>query len=539
MAFKFANQGDKPLFTSNGIPFMFGTGDLTTLPDSDGEAIFIQEDEDTNIDGSDFGASVAIGFNRIVVGAPNYNTTTRAGAVFVYSLDGRFLQRIDGPNNGGEFGSMVKLANTRNNIPSNLNSAMPGHDFSDDLPESEHQDYEDLYQTLGEPKIIIGEPNWTSSSYNYYGQIHQRYLDNDFIGGGGQYRQAIRYGKNTSGYATANNLGRNFAAYDGYVLTNGMVRDTSPAFITNKFNVTSLQMYTYANVSGGGGSAISAEVFPPPYPGIAGDGLSGNGVIAQDRYGGGFGFAEAWEEELGFGGNQCGMAIGYNRIYVGAPFRTGGGAVFVYDMAGTYLHMIKPQSTNQITPSLFGTEICLHAGRIIVAAPGTAAPSKANSANRGAFYIFDLEGRELRAVRPPARYDSNSPFQGIGFGWRGQNAYNLTTPKGNNLAAGCGRIAIVGVRPHSTAENLDGYKALVHIYNIDGDYLTTYERPAGFNSADAGVSVALGSGRLVIADFKKSGDLDGTSVRMGRISIHKTPDVMTVFEYRDRKLGRA
>jgi len=26
---------------------------------------------------------------------------------------------------------------------------------------------------------------------------------------------------------------------------------------------------------------------------------------------------------------------------------------------------------------------------------------------------------------------------------------------------------------------------------------------------------------------------------MGRISIHKTPDVMTVFEYRDRKLGRA
>ena len=532
MAFKFANQGDKPLFTSNGIPFMFGTGDLTTLPDSDGEATFIQEDTDTDINGSKFGRAIAVGFNRIVVGAPKYDTLNRKGAVFVYNLDGDFLTKIEESfvRDGGDFGDQVTLLNARNNIPQGAGSLV--NFFDKNRPISDFEGNQSQQPNHGDPVLLVSATNDDGSSLsNGEGWAYKYKLN------GERYQSSDFDTMIPHGAGSIRNF-RNVGAYDGYVVNGShsallFQGDTEPSFY-NRLQIRQINLRTGSSSNGSGGTSdVTANLYPPG----TGDGFYANdaGYMTEAEFGGGgagynpsdedtadaYGFIK---DQYGFdlGAPECGLAIGYNKVYVGAPKATGGGAVFVYDLDGRYQTMIKPQSTNQFTPVDFGTQIKLHAGRIIVSAPGTNGPSKTGATNNGAFYIFDLNGRELKAVRPPPRANSNSAFiSGMKFGQR------------NQLAAGCGRIVIAG------SDGGSGNPGIIHVYNIDGEYLTTYTRPVGFNNVSAGVAVAIGSGRLVIGDYIKSGDLDGTSVEMGRISIHKTPDVMTVFEYRDRKLGRA
>lgn len=526
MAFKFANQGDKPLFTSNGIPFMFGTGDLTTLPDSDGEATFIQETADANINGSKFGRAIAIGFNRIVVGAPKYDTVNRKGAVFIYNLDGDFLLKLEESwvRNNGDFGDQVTLVNARNNIPQ---AAISGLNYFDQSrPISDFESAQASQASHGDPVLIVSATNDDNNSQGTGQGFAYKYKLNGDRFLNSEYDTMIAH----ESYQDRNF--RNLAAYDGYIVNGGAqaftVQGDDELSYQNRWRVRRVNLRTGSSNGSGGTANIVATLYEP------GTDRGSFGYITPAEYGGGgagydtnlstadaYGFTKD-SRGYDFGGTECGVAIGYNKIFCGAPKASGGGAVFVYDLNGKYQTMIKPQSTNQFTPVDFGTQIKLHAGRIIVSAPGTNGPSKTGATQNGAFYIFDLNGRELKAVRPPPRANSNSSFiSGMKFGQR------------NQLAAGCGRIVIAG------SDGGTGNPGIIHVYNIDGEYLTTYTRPVGFNNVSAGVSVAIGSGRLVIGDYIKSGDLSGTSVEMGRISIHKTPDVMTVFEYRDRKLGRA
>jgi len=110
MGFKFSNG--KSFTTSDGIPYIWQSGDETTSPSYVGmntSPIGIS----TN---GNFGTSVAVGSGRIVVGAPNEtNTFFQAGRSYVYNLDGTLIKSITHPTPaaGDSFGYSVAVGSGR------------------------------------------------------------------------------------------------------------------------------------------------------------------------------------------------------------------------------------------------------------------------------------------------------------------------------------------------------------------------------------------------------------------------------------------
>ena len=91
MGFKFSNG--KSFTTSDGIPYIWQSGDETTSPS------YVGIRTSTNaLSNGRFGRSVAVGSGRIVVGAfGETNTFSQAGRAYVYDLNGTLIKSITHP----------------------------------------------------------------------------------------------------------------------------------------------------------------------------------------------------------------------------------------------------------------------------------------------------------------------------------------------------------------------------------------------------------------------------------------------------------
>jgi hypothetical protein len=148
-------------------------------------------------------------------------------------------------------------------------------------------------------------------------------------------------------------------------------------------------------------------------------------------------------------------SVGSGRIVVGAGGGNTNGAVYVYDLHGTFLFKLSsPYGNNE----RFGVRTAVGDGRIIV----SAIAYSGTYSNDGKVYVYDLNGNSLFDLVPPNAYSGGQSF-------------------GLSVAVGCGKI-IIG------APYYNGTAGRATVYNLDGDLLRTFTGNGGYNM---GHSVAI------------------------------------------------
>jgi hypothetical protein len=109
MAFK--HSTNKLFTTKYGEPYLWGSGDVTTIPSNESKILAS--------DGAEFdyfGASVAIGNGRIVVGAAfDDDNGSNSGSAYIFDLNGTQLAKIDASDGAAndQFGNSVAIGNGR------------------------------------------------------------------------------------------------------------------------------------------------------------------------------------------------------------------------------------------------------------------------------------------------------------------------------------------------------------------------------------------------------------------------------------------
>lgn len=123
--------------------------------------------------GGQFGNSVAVGSNRIVVGSPNDDTNgNNSGMVSVYDLDYRHLFNITGSTTNNLFGDVVAVGENRIAVRwiNSGNSTVTVYDLSGNFlfTKSESTDLAEFGTNLaiGHNKILISSPSRTVSGVN-------------------------------------------------------------------------------------------------------------------------------------------------------------------------------------------------------------------------------------------------------------------------------------------------------------------------------------------------------------------------------------
>ena len=153
----------------------------------------------------------------------------------------------------------------------------------------------------------------------------------------------------------------------------------------------------------------------------------------------------------------------------------------------------KITASDGVSYSNFGGSVAVESGRIVVGAHGD------DGSYQGSAYIFDLDGTQLNKITASDGAASDQ--------------------FGRSVAVGSGRIVVGAWRDG------DGGSAIgsAYIFDLDGTQLTKITASDGANSDYFGISVAVGSGRIVVGAFgdddngSGSGsayifDLDGTQL---------------------------
>ena len=150
----------------------------------------------------------------------------------------------------------------------------------------------------------------------------------------------------------------------------------------------------------------------------------------------------------------------------------------------------------------FGASVAVGSGRIVVGAPRY----QADTYGQGAIYIYDLDGTQV----------------GIITGHDGTNSNNF----GYSVAIGDGKI-VVGDINNSTSGSSDG---AAHVYDLDGNYISKLTHPNGENFDYFGISVAVGSGKIVVGAHW---DDVNSNNHQGSAHIYNTPESDHIFDILD------
>ena len=212
------------------------------------------------------------------------------------------------------------------------------------------------------------------------------------------------------------------------------------------------------------------------------------------------------------------VALGDGLLVVGTPLHQGSsvrnrgqyrkdnrGTVYVYNLKGDFLFELEPPGYpftdrgvehSSDANMWFGQNVAVGNGVIAVAAPYA---DSLDINNDGKIFLYDLNGRFLKVIRPP---DDEIPS---GSGWGGA-ARNVGY---NGLRIANGRI-YVSSSPSATGRSID-------IFDMEGNFINQIDGAITTNLSSVwGHTIVAGSGKLVIPDFNYSGaDTDHT----GRILI--------------------
>lgn len=360
MAFKVGSSlnSDKASSTSDGIPYLWGTGDTTTGISNENKITASDQDTDDF-----FGQSVAVGFNKIVVGAwrndGSYPDTH--GAIYIYDLDGTNEIKI---TNGisEQLGISVAIGSGRIVAGARKNNSGVGKAYIYDLEGNELHTLLPYY-TLGPPefgsavaighnKVVVGCRN---DSFNISAGIGCFYIFNALTG---QRDESIgnngRIGPPDSNF---DQFGSAVAIGCGIIVIGDFTNDTQQT------NAGAIAIY---DLNGNHKSTIYASD-----PG------------ASDHFG-------------------QSVAVGSGRIVVGAPGDNPSdqGAAYILDLEGNELKKLTAPDAAAL--SNFGTSVAIGSGRIVVGSPFQ------STLGRGSIYIFDLEGNFIAKKVPDSYPTPNS-----------------------------------------------------------------------------------------------------------------------------------
>ena len=201
------------------------------------------------------------------------------------------------------------------------------------------------------------------------------------------------------------------------------------------------------------------------------------------------------------GGQQFGHSvdIGCGLIVVGAPHHSGSrhfnrsqgkktnrGTAYVYNLKGNFLFELEPpgypfkhrgEEVSSDSSAQFGWNVAVGNGIIAVSAPFA---ESGDISEQGKVFLYDLNGRFLKAIRPPDNVTptDNHPVQYFGY---------------NNMKIGNGRIYV--------SSGLFSGDDIINIFKLDGTHVAKIDTTISTNLGDGCFdSIAVGYGRLVIGD---------------------------------------
>lgn len=330
---------EKPVLTKDGIPFMWESGDLLTLPTNQ-----IKVESTSNNGSTTHGYSVSAGTKLIVGDYKNNTNGTDAGLARVYNLDGSLKTSISGSDTttGDNFGYSVSVGSLK------IVSGSPGDDSSKgsayifDITGNQESKITASNGSVGDEfgksvsvgcgKIVVGAPSYDT-------------------GKGGAYIYEI----NGTGEIFLNNGLASSAFGHSVAIGNGRIVVGSPEDSYNYSNGGSIYLYNIYGI-------LLKKIYSPD--------------SAIDDY----------------FGHQ--VSIGSNRIVVSAYNKTVGsnasqGSVYVYDLFGNLIN--KLVSPDGVANDKFGWSVSVGDGRICCFTP-----YHNNSTGKG--YIFDIDCNYLGPI---------------------------------------------------------------------------------------------------------------------------------------------
>ena len=344
----FKNSTGKLTTTKYGEPYLWGSGDVTTLPSN--------ENKITVSDAADFsGMRVAVGSSRIVIGSPwDDDNGIRSGAAYIYNLDGTNEIKITASDGAAEdyFGNIIDVGNGR---------------------------------------IVVGAP-WDDDNGTESGSAYIFDLD------------GTQLAKITASDAAAlDYFGGSVAVGNGRIVVGARGDDdngteSGSAYI---FDLDGTQLAKITASDGAAGDYFGESV-------AVGNGRIVVGAYGDDGNGTGSAYIFSLNGlELakikasdGAGGDNFGgsVAVGNGRIVVGASGddrKTSGyaGSAYIFDLNGNELAKITP--SEDTLNDQFGVSVVVGNGRIVVGA----SQEDTGATNSGAVYIFDLDGNELAKIK--------------------------------------------------------------------------------------------------------------------------------------------
>ena len=346
MAFK--HSTNKLFTTKYGEPYLWGSGDVTTIPSN--------ENKITASDGAAgdrFGNSVAIGSGRIVVGNMfDDDNGSASGSAYIFDLDGTELAKITASDGAADdqFGWSVAIGNGRIVVGAYAdddNGSLSGSAYIFDLDGTQlakitasdgaASDQFGYSVAIGNGHIVVGA-----------------YKDNS--------NQGSAYIFDLDGTQLAKITASDGAASDQF--------GHSVAIGNGRIVVGARQ-----DVLNSGSRSGSAYIFDL-------DGTQLAKITASD----------------GAAGDQFGssVAVGNGRIVVGAyaddDNATNSGSAYIFDLDGTQLAKII--ASDGAANDYFSISVAIGNGRIVVGVPF----DDDNGSASGSAYIFDLDGTQLAKI---------------------------------------------------------------------------------------------------------------------------------------------
>jgi len=180
------------------------------------------------------------------------------------------------------------------------------------------------------------------------------------------------------------------------------------------------------------------------------------------------------------------VAVGSDKIVVGAPLKDGSsgytsdaGRAYIYDLDGNNEVLLRVSSDSYPrtgSGDKFGYSVAVGCGRIVVGAPLEDWESFLTINDTGAVYIFDLDGNLItRILGNPAVVNDNF---------------------GHSVAVGSGRI-VVGA-PYNDIDSNNANAGRAYIFDLNGNQIKSLTATVRAGGEEFGVSVAVGSGRIVV-----------------------------------------
>jgi hypothetical protein len=341
--------GNKAAYTSDGIPYLWKSGDTTTVPT--GEVKITASDAAAS---DIFGYSVAVGSGRIAVGAAqNDDNGTNSGSAYIFDLNGTQLAKITASDaaSGDRFGFSIAAGCGR---------IVVGADLNDDVPSNSGSAY--IFDLDGTQiaKITASDAAAEDSFGRTVAVGCGRIVVGAYQNDDGGSSSGSAYIFDLDGTELAKITASDAAADDdfGFSVAVGSGRIVVGAWADDDNGADSGSAYIF-DLDGTQLAKITAS-----------DGAAG------DRFG-------------------YSVAVGSGRIVIGAysdnDNGTQSGSAYIFDLDGNQLFKIT--ASDGAAGDSFGFSVAVGSGRIVVGSYLDDDPS-----NSGSAYIFDLDGTELAKI---------------------------------------------------------------------------------------------------------------------------------------------